>query len=115
MATTRKIFRTTASLAQELAALQQRVVALERQRDDKEAVEALARAQRKVDRDEQERMRVKERLEAEARNARWKAIDDFNRHYWDSRLPQAAAMRREKLGELNAYLIARGMEPEPVW
>src|SRR5262245_31581476 len=113
-ATTRKKLQATASPAQEIIALKQRVAALEQHCADKEAVDTLARAQRKVEHDERKRERVRERLELAARNARWSAIDEFNRRYWDARLPGSAALRREKLEELNAYLMARGMDPEPV-
>jgi hypothetical protein len=113
MATTGLKLR-TATLVQEVAALKERVAALEQHCADKEAVDALAAARKRAKRDERRRERVQERLEVARRNARWKAIDAFNLQYFDARDPGFAAFKRERLAALNAHLVARGMEPEPL-
>jgi len=114
MATTRQKLQTKTSLAQEMAALKQRVTALERLCASKESVDALATAQRRADQNQREHEEVHQHLEAATREVRRKAIAEFNRRYWDEKTPGLAAVRRERLAALNAHLAARGMEPEPV-
>ncbi len=53
----------------------------------------------------------------QAREARQKLIREFDAQEWREEMrrfqPQLDAMKRARLVRLNAFLVARGMEPEP--
>ena len=57
------------------------------------------------------------RVETEANEARWKAINEFERQYWLERIravhPGIDAAMQQRRERLNAFLKARGMQPEP--
>ena len=113
MARSRRKVQTIASLGKQVAALTRRVAALEHHRVQ---ADALSERQRERDKDvEDERIRHDERRRREtaARDARWNAISAFDRQYWDSRIPGLDTARRERRQQLNEFLVARGLAPEP--
>jgi uncharacterized protein YjaG (DUF416 family) len=114
----------TASLAKQMAALTRRVKALEQWVAAEEAYleEDAALAEERQARNKEiaaEWNRQWEALKAkwEAREARLKVINEFYREYLGSRVravyPEIDDATRERRCQLNEFLAARGMEPEP--
>jgi hypothetical protein len=124
MARPQKKVQTTAPLAKQVAALTRRVRALERYREDEEAhreedavLAEEQQARHKEFEDEWNRRWEALRAKSDAREARLKVINEFYREYIGSRLlavhPEIDDATRERRRQLNEFLAARGMEPEP--
>jgi hypothetical protein len=99
------------------ASLTRRVAALDEQLTRARTISEEQRARNKTWDEEWDRQCERRRVEAEASQARWKAINEFDRQYLGERMravhPGIDDARRERRERLNMFLAARGMDPEP--
>jgi hypothetical protein len=118
MARTPQKVPTVRSLAREISALTKRLAALERVHAEQTANREQQRTRDEVFWDEWDRLCEQHHAATEARHSRWLAISEFDRQYFGERIraihPEIDEVHRERRRQLNEFLAARGMEPEPV-